>query len=36
MNQYLFANIAALAILLGIQTHRRDNAQTAHAEYVFG
>jgi len=36
MNQYLFAAIAALAILLGIQTHRLDNAQTAHAEYVSG
>lgn len=36
MNQYLFAAIAALVILLGIQTHRLDNAQTAHAEYVSG
>jgi len=34
MNRYLFAAIAAMAILLGIQTHRLDNAQTAHAEYV--
>lgn len=36
MIRYLFAAIAALAILLGIQTHRLDNAQTAHAEYVSG
>lgn len=34
MNQYLIAGIALLAILLGIQTHRLDNAQTAHADYV--
>lgn len=36
MTNYLFAAIAALVILLGIQTHRLDNAQTAHAEYVAG
>lgn len=34
MNNYLLAAIAALVLLLGIQTHRLDNAQTAHAEYV--
>ncbi len=36
MTRYLFAAIAALVILLGIQTHRLDNAQTDHAEYVSG
>ncbi len=36
MTNYLFAAIAALVLLLGIQTHRLDNAQTAHAEYVSG
>lgn len=34
MTNYLFAAIAALVLLLGIQTHRLDSAQTAHAEYV--
>ena len=34
MTHYLIAVIGALVILLGIQTHRLDNAQTAHAEYV--
>lgn len=34
MTHYLIAVIGALGILLGIQTHRLDNAQTAHAEYV--
>lgn len=34
MTRYLIAAIAALVLLLGIQTHRLDNAQTAHAEYV--
>jgi chromosome segregation ATPase len=36
MTNYLIAAIAALVLLLGIQTHRLDNAQTAHAEYVSG
>ena len=36
MTNYLLAAIAALVLLLGIQTHRLDNAQTAHAEYVSG
>lgn len=36
MTNYLIAAIAALVLLLGIQTHRLDNAQTAHAEYVAG
>lgn len=36
MTNYLFAAIAALVLLLGIQTHRLDNAQTDHAEYVSG
>jgi len=36
VTNYLFAAIAALVLLLGIQTHRLDNAQTAHAEYVSG
>jgi len=36
MTNYLFAAIAALVLLLGIQTHRLDNAQTAHSEYVAG
>lgn len=34
MTRYLIAAIAALVILLGIQTHRLDNAQTDHAQYV--
>lgn len=34
MNRYLIAAITALVILLGIQTHRLDNAQTDHADYV--
>lgn len=34
MTNYLFAAIAALVVLLGIQAHRLDNAQTAHADYV--
>lgn len=34
MTNYMLAAIAALVILLGIQTHRLDNAQTDHAEYV--
>ena len=34
MPRYLIAAIAALVILLGIQTHRLDNAQTDHADYV--
>lgn len=36
MTNYLFAAIAVLVILCGVQTHRLDNAQTAHAEYVAG
>lgn len=36
MTNYLLAAIAALVLLLGIQTHRLDNAQTDHAEYVAG
>jgi septal ring factor EnvC (AmiA/AmiB activator) len=36
MIRYLIAAIAALVILLGIQTHRLDNAQTDHADYVAG
>jgi len=36
MTNYLIAAIAALVLLLGIQTHRLDNAQTDHAEYVTG
>lgn len=36
MTNYLIAAIAALVLLLGIQTHRLDNAQTDHAEYVVG
>lgn len=34
MNRYLFAAIALLVVVAGIQTHRLDNAQTNHAEYV--
>ncbi|GAA0258968.1 DUF2514 family protein [Pseudomonas rhodesiae] len=34
MTRYLVAAIAAMAILLGIQTHRLDSAQTDHAQYV--
>ncbi|WP_205548619.1 DUF2514 family protein [Pseudomonas carnis] len=34
MIRYLVAAIAALAILLALQTHRLDNAQTEHAQYV--
>jgi chromosome segregation ATPase len=34
MIRYLVAAIAALAILLAVQTHRLDNAQTEHAQYV--
>lgn len=36
MTRYLLAAIAALVLLLGIQTHRLDNAKTVHAEYVAG
>ena len=36
MTNYMLAAIAALVLVLGIQTHRLDNAQTAHAEYVAG
>ncbi|OPA84291.1 hypothetical protein BFW86_24415 [Pseudomonas fluorescens] len=36
MTRYLIAAIAAVLILLGIQTHRLDNTQTEHAEYVSG
>lgn len=34
MTRYLIAAIALLLIVAGIQTHRLDNAQTSHAEYV--
>ena len=34
MNRYLIAAIALLVIVAGIQTHRLDNAQTNHAQYV--
>ena len=34
MNRYLIAAIAFLVIMAGIQTHRLDNAQTDHAQYV--
>lgn len=34
MNRYLIAAIAFLVIVAGIQTHRLDNAQTDHADYV--
>ena len=34
MNRYLIAAITALVIMAGIQTHRLDNAQTDHAQYV--
>ena len=34
MNRYLIAAIALLVIVAGIQTHRLDNAQTDHADYV--
>lgn len=34
MIRYLIAALALLVIVAGIQTHRLDNAQTAHAEYV--
>ena len=36
MTNYLIAAIVALVIGVAIQTHRLDNAQTAHAEYVSG
>ncbi|WP_051902985.1 DUF2514 family protein [Pseudomonas fluorescens] len=36
MARYLIAAIVALVIGVAIQTHRLDNAQTAHAEYVSG
>lgn len=36
MIRYLIAALVALVIVAGIQTHRLDNAQTAHAEYVAG
>lgn len=36
MTRYLIAAIAVLVIVAGIQTHRLDNAQTEHAEYVSG
>jgi len=34
MARYLIAAIALLVIVAGIQTHRLDNAQTDHADYV--
>ncbi|USW94970.1 DUF2514 domain-containing protein [Pseudomonas proteolytica] len=34
MNRYLIAAIALPVIVAGIQTHRLDNAQTDHADYV--
>ena len=34
MNRYLIAAIALLVILLALQTHRLENAQTNHAQYV--
>lgn len=34
MINYLIIAIVALVVLCGVQTHRLDNAQTAHAEYV--
>ncbi len=34
MIRYLIAAIALLVIVAGIQTHRLDNAQTDHAQYV--
>lgn len=34
--RYFAAGIVAALILLAIQTHRLDNAQTEHAEYVAG
>lgn len=34
MTRYLIAAIALLVIVAGIQTHRLDNAQTDHAQYV--
>lgn len=34
MNRYLIAAIALLVIVAGIQTHRLDNTQTNHAQYV--
>lgn len=36
MARYLIAAIVALVIGVAIQTHRLDNAQTDHAEYVAG
>ncbi|WP_339451567.1 DUF2514 family protein [Pseudomonas sp. JAI120] len=36
MTRYLIAAIVVLVIVAGIQTHRLDNAQTDHAEYVSG
>lgn len=36
MTRYLIAAIVALVIVAGIQTHRLDNAQTDHAQYVSG
>lgn len=36
MVRYLIAAIVALVIGVAIQTHRLDNAQTDHAEYVAG
>ena len=34
MSRYLIAAIAFLVIVAGIQTHRLDNAQTDHTQYV--
>ena len=34
MIRYLIAAIALLVIVVGIQTHRLDSAQTDHAQYV--
>lgn len=34
MTRYLIAAIALLVIVAGIQTHRLDNVQTDHAQYV--
>lgn len=34
MTRYLIAAVALLVIVAGIQTHRLDNAQTDHADYV--
>lgn len=34
MTNYLIIAIVALVVLCGVQTHRLDNAQTSHAEYV--